>query len=136
MTYNSNSKNSGSSSSNDSSSSMSGNNNNRVRKSQVSLSDKDQKAKARILRNRAAAQESRDKKRRYVADLEECNQQLAQENKTIHERMQWLEAQNAFLQAQLAALLGSKNSSSLTFGTDGFCDSARIAKRISVIIWP
>jgi predicted XRE-type DNA-binding protein len=120
---------------NSSSNKHSSNNNNKVRKSQVSLSDKDQKAKARILRNRAAAQESRDKKRRYVADLEESNQQLAQENKTIHERMHWLEAQNAFLQAQLAALLGSKNSS-LTFSTDGFCDSARIAKRISVIIWP
>lgn len=129
MTYNSSSKHNSSSSSNNN------NSNNRVRKSQVSLCDKDQKAKARILRNRAAAQESRDKKRRYVADLEESNKQLAQENKAIHERMQWLEAQNAFMQAQLAALLGSKDSN-LTFGTDGFCDSARIAKRISVIIWP
>lgn len=99
----------------------------------------------RILRNRAAAQESRDKKRRYVADLETSNEQLRTENETMNKRIKLLETHNqtmstqlsdfarqiAQLQQQLLSNNGPSSSSSVL--THGFCDSARIAKRLFCI---
>ena len=93
------------------------------KKMKLTLDDKDQKTKERILRNRAAAQESRDRKRRYVTDLETSNKRLKEENDQLSERNQFLEAQLQLMSAQLMAL------SKLPFGLEGFCDSARIAKR-------
>lgn len=93
------------------------------KKMKLTLDDKDQKTKERILRNRAAAQESRDRKRRYVTDLETSNKRLKEENDQLSQRNQYLEAQLQLMSAQLMAL------SKLPFGLDGFCDSARIAKR-------
>ncbi|KAI8981896.1 hypothetical protein BDF20DRAFT_435208 [Mycotypha africana] len=72
-----------------------------LKKSRVTLDDKDQKTKERILRNRAAAQESRDKKRRYIAELESNNQRLLHENDVMNKRLRMLEEQNALLQSQL-----------------------------------
>ncbi|KAI9020776.1 hypothetical protein CLU79DRAFT_703657 [Phycomyces nitens] len=107
-------------------------------KPEPSLTTKEQKAKERVLRNRAAAQESRDKKRRYVATLESSNEQLKQENEQITKRAKLLEAQNEALTVQLEAFgrqlaelqaqIKSKPPSSLMF--HGFCDSARIANRL------
>lgn len=75
------------------------------------------------MRNRAAAQESRDRKRRYVSDLEASNKRLKEENDQLSQRNQFLEAQLQLMSAQLMAL------SKLPLGLEGFCDSARIAKR-------
>ncbi|KAI9489324.1 hypothetical protein BDB00DRAFT_981287 [Zychaea mexicana] len=140
----------GSPSSTSSSNSNSNNNNNsnnnspkrtvvQTKKSRLSLDDKDQKTKERILRNRAAAQESRDKKRRYVVDLEARNKQLQEENERVTKRAKTLEAHNQILSAQLLVL--SQHFAKMTDGgsslvNDGFCDSARIAKRICVPVAP
>ncbi|KAI8140286.1 hypothetical protein BJV82DRAFT_520457 [Fennellomyces sp. T-0311] len=108
-----------------------------TKKSRLSLDDKDQKTKERILRNRAAAQESRDKKRRYVAELETNNKRLQEENERVSKRAKTLEIQNEVLSAQLLVLsqrLAKLADSSLM--SDGFCDSARIAKRICVPVAP
>ncbi|KAL0080053.1 Skn-1-like basic-leucine zipper transcription factor [Phycomyces blakesleeanus] len=99
---------------------------------------KEQKAKERVLRNRAAAQESRDKKRRYVATLESTNEQLKQENDQITKRAKLLEAQNEALTTQLEAFSRQlaelqaqvKSNSPSSFMFHGFCDSARIANRL------
>ncbi|KAI8097273.1 uncharacterized protein BX664DRAFT_325995 [Halteromyces radiatus] len=114
-----------------------------IKKSRLSLEDKDQKTKERILRNRAAAQESRDKKRRYVADLESNNEQLRNENESMNKRIKLLETQNQSLTTQLSdftrqiaelqqQLKFTNTSSSLL--VHGFCDSARIAKRLFYLI--
>lgn len=125
-----------------------------VKKSRLSLEDKDQKTKERILRNRAAAQESRDKKRRYVADLETSNERLQAENETMNKRIKVLETRNqsmskqlsdfaqqiAELQQQLKTynssmhLQSSSSSASSRLLAHGFCDSARIAKRLFYIL--
>ncbi|KAI8074948.1 hypothetical protein BC940DRAFT_328554 [Gongronella butleri] len=110
-----------------------------VKKSRISLEDKDQKTKERILRNRAAAQESRDKKRRYVADLESNNKKLTEENEMMNKKLKLMESQNHLLLAQLAQLhahlakdaavtASSTASDSASLLAHGFCDSARIAR--------
>ncbi|KAI9256278.1 hypothetical protein BY458DRAFT_519559 [Sporodiniella umbellata] len=105
------------------------------KKSRVSLEEKDQKTKERILRNRAAAQESRDKKRRYVTDLETKNKQLEQENDQAKKKMRTLEDQNKWLASQLEAIsqhcvaLQSQMKFSTPFLLNDFCDSARIVKK-------
>ncbi|KAI8344317.1 hypothetical protein BC941DRAFT_342879 [Chlamydoabsidia padenii] len=122
-----------------------------IKKSRLSLEDKDQKTKERILRNRAAAQESRDKKRRYVADLETSNQQLRTENESMNKRIKLLETQNQTMSTQLSdfarqiaelqqQLLSSNSTSTSSSATStssllahGFCDSARIAKSLLCI---
>ncbi|KAI9259001.1 hypothetical protein BDA99DRAFT_440682 [Phascolomyces articulosus] len=107
-----------------------------IKKSRLSLDDKDQKTKERILRNRAAAQESRDKKRRYVADLETNNKRLQEENERVSKRAKTLEIQNEILSAQLLVLSQrlAKLTDSSSLMVDGFCDSARIAKRILLCV--
>lgn len=93
----------------------------------------------RILRNRAAAQESRDKKRRYVAQLESDNKRLQEENERLTKRTKFLESQQEILNAQLAIFSrfvtemqkssGRSDQSEVPLILDGFCGSARIAKR-------
>ncbi|KAI9481565.1 MAG: hypothetical protein EXX96DRAFT_567222 [Benjaminiella poitrasii] len=111
-----------------------------LKKSRLSLDDKDQKTKERILRNRAAAQESRDKKRRYIADLENNNKRLTEENEIMSKRVETLEEQNAMMSSQLEAFsrqlasLQAQIKFNATVGTasilfNDFCDSARIAKK-------
>ncbi|KAI8581775.1 hypothetical protein K450DRAFT_231133 [Umbelopsis ramanniana AG] len=58
------------------------------KKRKHTLEDKDQKQKERILRNRAAAQDSRDRKRRYISNLENDNQQLKEKNEELNKRLQ------------------------------------------------
>ncbi|KAK9763265.1 hypothetical protein K7432_010210, partial [Basidiobolus ranarum] len=53
------------------------------RKRKSDVVDKEARAKERVIRNRAAAQESRDRKRRYITDLEDTNTQLHLENEKI-----------------------------------------------------
>ncbi|CAO3663914.1 unnamed protein product [Rhizopus stolonifer] len=105
------------------------------KKSRVSLADKDQKTKERILRNRAAAQESRDKKRRYVTDLESKNKDLEQENEQVKKKMKTIEDQNKLLACQLDVIskqfmaLQAQMKNSTPFLLNDFCNSARIVKK-------
>ncbi|GAA5802752.1 hypothetical protein HPULCUR_008227 [Helicostylum pulchrum] len=115
-----------------------------LKKSRLSLDDKDQKTKERILRNRAAAQESRDKKRRYVSDLESTNKKLAQENDKTNKRVKTLEEQNAVLNSQLEAFTRQlanlqaqiKFNATTPILFHDFCDSARIAKKEAEAVKP
>ncbi|PHZ12823.1 uncharacterized protein RHIMIDRAFT_137617 [Rhizopus microsporus ATCC 52813] len=96
----------------------------RLKKSRISLEDKDQKTKERILRNRAAAQESRDKKRRYVSELESSNKKLSEENEQLKKRIKTLEDQQALIACQFEALQKLN-----PFLFNDFCGSARIVKK-------
>jgi len=108
-----------------------------TKKSRLSLDDKDQKTKERILRNRAAAQESRDKKRKYVSDLENTNKRLTDENETMNKKMKALEQHNAVLSSQLMSITRqlANLQAQIKFNAahpilfNDFCDSARIAKK-------
>jgi septal ring factor EnvC (AmiA/AmiB activator) len=56
------------------------------------------------LRNRAAAQESRDKKRKYVSEIEASNETLQQENCQLLKRLKTVESDNLSLHQRLEAL--------------------------------
>ena len=96
----------------------------------------------RILRNRAAAQESRDKKRRYVTDLESANKKLTEENQAVNKRVKTLEDQNVILTSQLEAFTRQlanlqaqiKFSAATPILFNDFCDSARIAKKENITL--
>ncbi|KAG0025341.1 hypothetical protein BGZ82_010079 [Podila clonocystis] len=100
--------------------------------------DKEAKARERVLRNRAAAQESRDKKRKYVAEIEASNESLQQENVQLLKRLKTVESDNLTLSHKLEALsaqfaqmqqqlsLGMMN---LNNSGVGFCQSAVLAKK-------
>ncbi|ORY99806.1 hypothetical protein BCR41DRAFT_214237 [Lobosporangium transversale] len=66
--------------------------------------EKEAKVRERVLRNRAAAQESRDKKRKYVADIEASNESLQQENAQLLKRLKTVESNNLELSQRLEAL--------------------------------
>ncbi|KXS19998.1 hypothetical protein M427DRAFT_28359 [Gonapodya prolifera JEL478] len=66
----------------------------------------DEKQMIRMLRNRAAAQESRDRKKRYQQDLESANDVLVAEKRQLMEKVQTLEAQNRFFLGKLAEFEG------------------------------
>ncbi|RUP52406.1 hypothetical protein BC936DRAFT_143682 [Jimgerdemannia flammicorona] len=105
------------------------------RKRKASLDDKDAKTRERILRNRAAAQDSRDKKRRYVADLEDANNDLKTDNERLSKRVKVVEEENAILSARLESIAAqlSQIQSQLRFNEitqflfDGFRESAALA---------
>lgn len=56
------------------------------------------------MKNRASAQDSRNRKRAYLSALESQNALLRQQNSTLVSRVSALESQNAALATQLAAL--------------------------------
>jgi len=66
-----------------------------------SLEEKEQRQRERILRNRHAAQMSRDKKRRQMADLESQNALLKEENEHLSKRLKVVEEENINLSAKL-----------------------------------
>uniref|UniRef100_A0A1D1YV66 Transcriptional activator hacA n=1 Tax=Anthurium amnicola TaxID=1678845 RepID=A0A1D1YV66_9ARAE len=66
-----------------------------------SLEEKEQRQRERILRNRHAAQMSRDKKRRQMADLESQNLILKEENEHLSKRLKVVEEENINLSAKL-----------------------------------
>jgi small-conductance mechanosensitive channel len=63
--------------------------------------DREAKARERTLRNRAAAQLSREKKRRYVEELETTNTQLKRDNVSLAGRLSGVEADNRQLTHKL-----------------------------------
>ncbi|KAG2185554.1 hypothetical protein INT44_002347 [Umbelopsis vinacea] len=107
------------------------------KKRKHTLEDKDQKQRERILRNRAAAQDSRDRKRRYISNLETDNQQLKEQNEELNKRLQSVETENEVLSAQLRMFVTqlSQVQDQLRFNNitefllGGFRDSARVALR-------
>ncbi|KAF9199580.1 hypothetical protein BGZ49_010278 [Haplosporangium sp. Z 27] len=99
--------------------------------------DKEAKARERVLRNRAAAQESRDKKRKYVSDIEATNESLQEENSQLQKRLKTVESDNLALSQRLEALteqfaqmqqLLSQSIKQNQQGA-GFCQSAVLAKK-------
>lgn len=84
----------------------------------------------RFLRNRAAAQKSRDKQRRYVQELEQNNTFLKLENENLSERLACAEEQTAILTSRLDTL-NNQLSQLATFVVtqipfDGFRESAAL----------
>ncbi|KAF9935819.1 hypothetical protein BGZ67_002954 [Mortierella alpina] len=76
----------------------------RKRPSTAEPMDKEAKARERVLRNRAAAQESRDKKRKYVSEIEASNESLQQENCHLLKRLKTVESDNLALSQRLETL--------------------------------
>ncbi|KAI8353825.1 hypothetical protein B0O80DRAFT_372194, partial [Mortierella sp. GBAus27b] len=74
------------------------------KRAQADPSEKEAKALQRVLRNRAAAQESRDKKRKYVSEIEASNEQLQHENTQLLKRLKTVESDNVALSQRLEAL--------------------------------
>jgi Basic region leucine zipper len=58
--------------------------------------EKEARAQERTMRNRRAAQESRDRKKRQFEALEEENQRLLEENRRMKQRIEQLESQESF----------------------------------------
>jgi hypothetical protein len=56
-----------------------------------------EKKRLRVIRNRQSAQESRNRQKKYVADLENMNNDLRRLNEALIERMKILEQQNLML---------------------------------------
>ncbi|KAI8910657.1 hypothetical protein DFJ77DRAFT_418794, partial [Powellomyces hirtus] len=65
--------------------------------------EKEKRAKERAIRNRQAAQDSRDKKRKYVDDLEATNAELTMRLETTEQTNMTLAARLEQMAAQLAA---------------------------------
>ncbi|RIA93489.1 hypothetical protein C1645_14318 [Glomus cerebriforme] len=74
-----------------------------------SLEEKEQRQRERILRNRHAAQMSRDKKRRQMADLESQNLILKEENEHLSKRLKVVEEENMNLSAKLDVISAQLN---------------------------
>ncbi|KAF9113671.1 hypothetical protein BGX27_001088 [Mortierella sp. AM989] len=99
--------------------------------------DKEAKARERVLRNRAAAQESRDKKRKYVSDIESTNEALQQENSQLLKRLKTVESDNLALSQRLETLTAQfaqmqqllSQSIKQNQPGAGFCQSAVLAKK-------
>ncbi|ORX85295.1 hypothetical protein K493DRAFT_291610 [Basidiobolus meristosporus CBS 931.73] len=106
----------------------------RKRKSEVV--DKEARAKERVIRNRAAAQESRDRKRRYITDLEEANTQLHVENEKLGKKLYAVEQEKLTLSRQLEAITAqlamfqaqAQMVEMSNFLFDGFGESAVLTK--------
>jgi len=67
----------------------------RVKRKARTEEEKQASAYERTMRNRRAAQESRDRKKRQVEALEEENQRLLEENASMRRRIEQLEAQQS-----------------------------------------
>ncbi|KAG0240968.1 hypothetical protein BGX31_001550 [Mortierella sp. GBA43] len=107
------------------------------KRAQADPSEKEAKALQRVLRNRAAAQESRDKKRKYVSEIEASNEQLQHENTQLLKRLKTVESDNVALSQRLEALTAQfaqmQQLLSQTVKHNqpgaGFCQSAVLAKK-------
>ncbi|TPX34495.1 hypothetical protein SmJEL517_g02808 [Synchytrium microbalum] len=92
------------------------------KRKKLSSEEKETKAQVRMLRNRTAAQESRDKRKQYLEGLEDENRKLRQQNADLAERLvesesekQSLRAQVEFLTAQMGAQMGTRPMASTSF---------------------
>jgi hypothetical protein len=90
--------------------------------------DREAKARERTLRNRAAAQLSREKKRRYLEELEAVNIQLKLDNASLTSRLSSVESDNHSLTRKLEdvtlQLSAMQNQMSLLASLASYRDSA------------
>ena len=78
------------------------------------LSEGEKKKMKQIIRNRISAQQSRDRKKAYVAQLTDENNQLKLQNTMFKYKIQELSQENAYLKNQLSGMhLNSSSSSSI-----------------------
>ncbi|KAK9468016.1 hypothetical protein V1512DRAFT_260571 [Lipomyces arxii] len=80
--------------------------------------EKEQRRIERILRNRQAAQSSREKKRKQLEELEVINDRLVEENKLAQERLVNVELENKSLKSKLAALSSQLDAMKEMFNSD------------------
>ncbi|TPX67748.1 hypothetical protein SpCBS45565_g03661 [Spizellomyces sp. 'palustris'] len=71
----------------------------------LTAEEKDQRAKERAIRNRQAAQDSRDKKRKYIDDLQATNAHLSQQNVELTQRLESIERTNQSLTSRIEDLV-------------------------------
>ncbi|TPX43068.1 hypothetical protein SeLEV6574_g05271 [Synchytrium endobioticum] len=71
------------------------------KRKKLTVDEREEKAQLRMLRNRTAAQESRDKKKQYVEGLEDENLKLRRQNADLAQRLLESEAEKQSLRAQL-----------------------------------
>jgi hypothetical protein len=75
-----------------------------TRKRKRSGEDVQQKRQERIIRNRIAAQESRDRQKKHVQELEMMNKELKESNQLLSKRLLLVEEQNRLLMEQFGTL--------------------------------
>ncbi|OLL23912.1 Transcriptional activator hacA [Neolecta irregularis DAH-3] len=76
------------------------------RKKARTAEEKAQRQQERILRNRLAAQTSRERKRKYIEDLEGMRDSLRSENSQLVKRVRSLEGENKELMSRLESMAG------------------------------
>lgn len=99
------------------------------KKRKLSADERQEMLRHRAIRNRASAQESRQKKRKLLDTLQNSNKQLEQENSELKTQIQLLQHQNSILNSQMEAIIQAVLAS-CTFNTEIPCrnaDSAVIA---------
>lgn len=89
--------------------------------------EKEERAKERVLRNRFAAQQSRDRKRRHMESLKEDNDQLRKENSQLAKRVKSIESENMSLHRKLDFISNQLASLNKTSNVEDVCSSARRA---------
>ncbi|KAJ3163687.1 hypothetical protein HDU86_000281 [Geranomyces michiganensis] len=94
----------------------------KTKRRKLTPEEKEQRAKERAIRNRQAAQDSRDKKRKYMEDLEATNADLARRLQTTEQTNYTLSARLSQMAAQLESfrkrfkLTGEDQPDTLTLG--------------------
>ncbi|OMJ88932.1 hypothetical protein SteCoe_9041 [Stentor coeruleus] len=77
------------------------------------LTEGEKKKIKQIIRNRISAQQSRDKKKAYIKEIEAENQELKQQTSNLKYKIQQLHRENQYLKNQLAQIhLGGSNTNS------------------------
>ena len=70
----------------------------------LKLSEGDKKKMKQVIRNRISAQQSRDRKKAYLAQIEEENEKLQEQNNLLKYKIQELSQENNYLKNQLSGL--------------------------------
>lgn len=75
------------------------------------LSESDRRRMQQMVRNRISAQQSRDRKKVYLQQVEELNEDLRNENGKLQEKIAQLEQENQYLRSQLERYMTSTGTS-------------------------
>lgn len=95
------------------------------------LGDSDKKKLKQVIRNRISAQQSRDRKKAYLKEIEQENKLLKQEANTLRHKIQQLHQENQYLKNQLVQI----HSGSTRSGFGGFkVATIGIATLLSVFV--
>jgi hypothetical protein len=98
--------------------------NSQGKRSLVDSIDSAEKKRLRIIRNRASAQESRDRQKRYIKSLEDKNKELLELNSKMEIRLKTIEDLNASLMKRIQQVQNSPINSSNAIVSDSFVDVA------------